>query len=151
MKALRIANEHAMLLPEVQELFVRAFKEEHLADAEEVWNWLRDRITSDQLRVWVSRDDSMQLNGLLIATFEYGPFHPDPFALQFYTEDRKSTDALLEALKVWGLDELGRKRVRFINQTGATDRAMIRHWESKPGVNVVAVEGGLMVGEWEEK
>jgi hypothetical protein len=150
-KVLRVANRDAVALPEVQELFMRAFKEDGLPDAEEAWAWCGSHVVSDDIRVWIARDELMHLSGLVVAEFAPGVWNPLPSLLHAFSESRDTTVALLSEFREWGLS-LGQERFRTVNGTGISEKALARMWRmlgKKVGVGGLQVEGQVYSVEFE--
>lgn len=116
MKALRLTNHEALLLPEIQELFTRAFKDDRYPDAAEGWAWAAQCVNDPNTLILIARDEEMKFIGLMIADFDAESiWSPDPCILHLYSEAPAATDALLPRFRNWGVG-LGQQRFRAISR-----------------------------------
>lgn len=120
-RAVQIRNRDAFSLPEVQELFTRAFKADTHADPEDAWAWCGASILNPELGVWVVRDDEMHLAGLGICSAVIDVWSPDPVCLHIYGEEREAVESLVAEIRAWGLS-LGHGRIRGVNVSGRSDK-----------------------------
>jgi len=148
MKALRIHDREVLETAVVQELFVRAFKDEvGGVQAEPAWQWCWDHIHNPHMAVIVVRNEAAELVGLAICDWNPGVWSPDPWVVYFYSNSEKGVvGALLAEMRVWGLG-LGQKRVRWQNGAGISDKAYIRFFGTHIDASVAC---SVLVGDWKE-
>ena len=148
MKAIRIRDREVLASPLVQDLFLRAFKEDHMPDAEDAWAWCGASLTNQNVAVIVVRNEESELVGLAVGDWADSVWSPEPVVLSLYSNGQRGVvDALLAEIRVWGLG-LGQRRVGWINTADISDRAYARFVGKH--VKNTKPEGSVLVGEWRE-
>lgn len=143
----RVRNYEGLLLPEMQELFVRAFKRDEDPDPAEVLTWCLSFIDEPRVAILVSHDDDLHFNGLAICTFPGDVWQPTPHCCHFFSEDRQVTGALLSEIRRWALG-LGQERITMINRADVSDAGYAR-WLRKYGK--MEKFGMVFTGTWSKE
>lgn len=129
---LRVQNPEAIFATPIDELFKRAFADEHdrFADPTEAMLWCSQYVADASTALLVTHDGHGVWNGLAILDYTPDLWCPDAMILHFYADAKGVREALMLAVREW-LDGLGLSSVLAWNQTGASDRAhkwLARNW-----------------------
>lgn len=139
---LECRNPEALNLPQVVDLFRRAFDFEHFPDAEEARSYLVATLPSDELALFFVRDEAGLLGMAVIQAVKWCFGAPGPMILHFYCPKHEDARlALAEALRVWARDR-GARRVYACHRSPLRDDDFIGRFD--------AVADGRVVGSFLE-
>ena len=117
MKALRLTNHEALLMPEIS----GAVQPVHSRMTDSPMQprrgaWAAQCVNDPNTLILIARDEEMKFVGLMISDFDAESiWSPDPCILHLYSEAPDATDALLPRFRNWGVG-LGQQRFRAISR-----------------------------------
>ena len=118
------------------ELFDRAFRGEHFADATGVRQWVAEHFDDDRMSVFISVGEGA-FTGLAIIAAWTSVLEPLPWIAHFYASRPGARAKLGAACAAWFRDR-GYDAVRTMNFSGASDEAWARIFKRVAPVKRVA-------------
>lgn len=116
-------NRDALFLPEIDDLFKRAFEQQPEYDYADVWSWVGAFLVDPDLGVFIARIGDRWC-GLAIVSAKVDVWNPDPVILFLYV----GGDGVFSALmgEVRGFCDPRSSRFRFVNGTHHSDASYLR-------------------------